>query len=214
MSEPSAPSAPAGWYQDPQNPSVQRYWDGQQWVAAVADVVSAPEQPGVAPTAKPKPVWLRWWFITGVAVVGLLVIGGVAAALSPKTKPAAAPAAASVPSSTPAPAPTLSDLPDTPIYDVPKPADFKLTVKVTSKQCFGSAGCNVEYKVLMTIVNDVTFDPSTTYDVTFNVRGDEDGPIIDTTEVTGTEYTVPEGSASTPSSATKLTAVVTSVDSQ
>lgn len=29
------PSAPAGWYPDPQNPGQQRYWDGSAWSSAV-----------------------------------------------------------------------------------------------------------------------------------------------------------------------------------
>jgi hypothetical protein len=28
-----APQAPAGWYQDPQNPGQQRYWNGVEWLA-------------------------------------------------------------------------------------------------------------------------------------------------------------------------------------
>lgn len=33
MSEPSQPPIPAGWYPDPANPGMQRYWDGVAWGA-------------------------------------------------------------------------------------------------------------------------------------------------------------------------------------
>ncbi|MFE6967106.1 DUF4352 domain-containing protein [Agromyces sp. NPDC057679] len=49
-------SAPAGWYPDPENPSQQRWWDGQQWgqpAVAQAPVVtaSAPQPVGYADLA-------------------------------------------------------------------------------------------------------------------------------------------------------------------
>lgn len=39
-------TTPAGWYQDPQDPSLQRYWDGSTWTqhtAPAATVVASPE---------------------------------------------------------------------------------------------------------------------------------------------------------------------------
>lgn len=30
-----AQQVPAGWYPDPQNPAVKRYWDGMQWTQSV-----------------------------------------------------------------------------------------------------------------------------------------------------------------------------------
>jgi hypothetical protein len=33
------------------------------------------------------------------------------------------------------------------IDDTPEPSDFELTVKTLSKQCFGSAGCNITYRI-------------------------------------------------------------------
>jgi hypothetical protein len=40
MSEPSQPPTPAGWYPDPANPGMQRYWDGTTW-GATAPVAPA-----------------------------------------------------------------------------------------------------------------------------------------------------------------------------
>lgn len=58
-------------------------------------------------------------------------------------------------------------------------------------------------------------DPSITYDVTYVVKGDESGPIIDTLEVTGDQYSQPsEQDASTESNKVKLTARVVTVSPQ
>jgi ketosteroid isomerase-like protein len=40
------PSAPAGWYPDPDRPGQQRWWDGAQW--------SRPSEPPQAPALEPK----------------------------------------------------------------------------------------------------------------------------------------------------------------
>lgn len=94
----------------------------------------------------------------------------------------------------------------------PTVRDFKVAVKVTEKDCFGSAGCLVTYTINLAYTGAETLDPSTSYDVTYEVRGPEDGPSIDTLTVTGGEYDVPsDNTVTTPSSATKLTAVVTDV---
>ncbi len=36
MSVPIPSSSPAGWYQDPAQPGMRRYWDGQQWTEHLA----------------------------------------------------------------------------------------------------------------------------------------------------------------------------------
>lgn len=96
----------------------------------------------------------------------------------------------------------------------PKPSDFALRVKTLDKQCFGSAGCNVVYRVELAY-HGPTLDPDTTYEVTYEVRGPEDGAQVGTLEVTGTKYTEPdEVVASTSSASTKLTAKVTEVAEQ
>lgn len=104
--------------------------------------------------------------------------------------------------------------PPAPTNVAAKPKDFRLTVKITGKQCFGSAGCLIDYKIVVSNAAALYYDPSVTYDVTFEVRGGEDGPVIDTTEMTGTSYDVPTGHVSTSSSKAKITAKVTAVEAQ
>jgi len=92
----------------------------------------------------------------------------------------------------------------------PQPADFVLTAKVLEKSCFGSAGCNVQYRIEVTY-NGAPLDPSKTYEVTYEVNGGED-PEINTLEVTGTKYSADDReSIGTKSSKTELTVTVTSV---
>lgn len=128
----------------------------------------------------------------------------------------AAPNKAAPSSSTSAPAPTATPEPsseDTPTPDAfvaPKPSDFTITIKVRSKDCFGSAGCIVEVRP------DFAYDgpPLTTgYDITYQYKGDEDGPVIATATVDedGT-VTFDDESIDTPSKATKITAKVTAVE--
>jgi hypothetical protein len=95
---------------------------------------------------------------------------------------------------------------------VPKARDFTLTVKTLEKTCFGSAGCNITYRIEVGY-NGPTLDPSNTYEVVYEVRGGEDGPQINTLTVEGDQSSVDsEESISTSSASKKLTAVATSVD--
>jgi hypothetical protein len=82
-------------------------------------------------------------------------------------------------------------------------------VKVRSKECFGSAGCNLTYRI----------DPSYSgapldgaWSVTYEVKGGEDGPQINTFTLDGDQASFDsEESISTSSSSKKLTARVTDV---
>jgi hypothetical protein len=85
-------------------------------------------------------------------------------------------------------------------------------VKTLSKQCFGSAGCNITYRIEVGY-DGPPLDPSNTYEVVYEVRGGEDGPQVNTLTVEGDQSSVDsEESISTSSAGRKLTAVVTSVD--
>ncbi|UQU62035.1 hypothetical protein COUCH_23655 [Couchioplanes caeruleus] len=93
----------------------------------------------------------------------------------------------------------------------PAKSDIVLTPKVTEKHCFGSAGCNVDVKVKMAYGGPV-LSADDTFEVTYEVTGDEDGPVIGTLEVTGDQYTSQEESLSTRSSGTKISIKVTDVE--
>lgn len=106
-----------------------------------------------------------------------------------------------------APAPPAPE----PVAYVPKPSDFSLAVKILEKDCFGSAGCLITYRI------DVSYggpalDPATEYEVIYEVSGDEDGPITNTFTVQGDSASVDkEEDASTKNSKVKLTAKVIEV---
>lgn len=164
------------------------------------------------------------WIIAGAAVLVLLLcFGGCSALLATSSgeEPSDSKAASAAPQAHPttsapttAAAPTTASATTAPAflaYDTPTKSDFKLKVKVLKKQCFGSAGCNITYRIGVTYTGDGDLDPSKTYEVTYQVKGAED-PIINTFEVTGDSASVQEEEmASTKRSSDKLTAVVTDV---
>ncbi|MEV5766011.1 hypothetical protein AB0L34_15780 [Micromonospora sp. NPDC052213] len=173
-----------------------------------------------APRKKPQVRWI----IAGVAVLVLLLcFGGCSALLATtsgdepvadKTATPAAPqahSATSAPTTAAAPTAPATTAPPAPAYGTPTKSDFKLKVKILKKQCFGSAGCNITYRIDVTYTGDVDLDPSKTYEVTYQVKGAED-PIINTFEVSGDSASVQqEEMAGTKRSGDKLTAVVTDV---
>ncbi|MFC6155382.1 hypothetical protein [Kribbella jiaozuonensis] len=101
-----------------------------------------------------------------------------------------------------------------PAYATPTAKDFKLAVKVLKKECFGSAGCNLTYRILVTY-GGADLDPTLTYEVVYEVRGGEDGPVTNTLTVTGDTSSVDEEEfVSTKSRSTKLNAIATEVTSR
>jgi hypothetical protein len=91
------------------------------------------------------------------------------------------------------------------------PKDFTITLKIKSKECFGSAGCNVTYEPKLTIVGpDV--DENGSYEITYEIRGGEDGADVDTIELEAGQYRTVDGLAQTSSQSAKLTAVITEVE--
>lgn len=92
----------------------------------------------------------------------------------------------------------------------PKAEDFIIAIKVLEKKCFGSAGCNVTFRI------DPAYSgaaDSSSTEVTYEVLGGED-PIINTFTIdsAGTASFDSEEFVSTPSSGGELTAKVTNVD--
>lgn len=95
-------------------------------------------------------------------------------------------------------------------YYTPVAKDFKLTVKVLSKKCFGSAGCNITFRVVVAYSGE-PIDPSESYEVIYDVKGGEE-PYTNTLTVTGDESSVDsEESISTEDKTDTISAVVTEV---
>lgn len=98
-----------------------------------------------------------------------------------------------------------------PQYATPKAGDFKITVKILEKKCYGSAGCLVTFRIDPQYTG-APLDPSVTWLVTYEVRGVEDGPMVNTFEVTGDEASFDsEENAQTPTTTVKLSVKVTEI---
>lgn len=140
---------------------------------------------------------------TGGAVVGGAVGGdstGTASGIAgTSTSEAIEPAAEEETSTQPAPAPA----------GITKD-NFTVDVKTLSKQCFGSAGCNVEIRLV--VAGDASIK-GTEVELSIEVSGDESGPLIETITIDEDgQYTQPELVVSTKSSKTKVKATITDVE--
>jgi hypothetical protein len=95
----------------------------------------------------------------------------------------------------------------------PKPKDFKVGIKVLEKQCFGSAGCSITFRIIPSYVGSQPFPDEGRTEVTYVVTGGEDD-ITNTFEIDseGTAHFDEEEFVDTSSSSRKLVAKVTEVD--
>lgn len=147
------------------------------------------------------------------AVLVLLCLGGVAVAAfrEPENKAARV---ATVPDvgvrPTPSPSPLAAPSP-TPTAAL-SAADVKLTVKVTDKQCFGSAGCNVEFEIRAGWPVDA-IPSGGECEVTYELRGASDPQIGTLTMRDDGQFSQDSFNfAQTPKRSSKLTARVTEVE--
>ena len=148
------------------------------------------------------------WLIALAAFGAGLVVGS--AASDSGDEPGSQTAATNRPAATAATTPETTQPPATSAEPTAK--DFRLGVKILEKSCFGSAGCNITYRVEVAY-DGPTLDPGRTYEVLYEVRGGDDGPQINTLTVDGDQSSVDsEETISTGSASRKLTAVATSVD--
>lgn len=63
-------AAPAGWYPDPNDPSQDRYWDGERWTEQTRH--RQPE--GFVKAYRRLPAWVQW----GIPILAVLLIIGIA----------------------------------------------------------------------------------------------------------------------------------------
>lgn len=157
--------------------------------------------------------------ITIVAAVGGLIVGtGLGATAQPEVVTEPAPTVTVT--ATPAPAPTVTVTKTAAPPPPPKvttfegtPADFVVDLTITEQKCFGSAGCNVNYRVETPAYIGTAPLPTTgTIEVTYKVLGAED-PIMESFTVSdGQVRWTEEGYASTQNADVELTAEVTAVN--
>lgn len=177
--------------------------------------IPQPPPPPIPKTAKTK----RFGFLA-LTLVGLsaLLVGSAVGALSDSDDPTAgkpiATATATVTKTAQAsadPVPEPEPEPTTDTY-TPKKSDFVVKVKITDKQCFGSAGCSIDYKITPQYAGSGELPDTGVIEVTFEILGDED-PITGSFTVEGgqVEYDK-EGFMSTPRSSTKVTSKITDVE--
>lgn len=193
-------TTPPNWTPPPvpgQQPEPTSYWPPQQQ------------------TPPPAPKTTRQRLIIAGALVAAIVVGGFALAAADKgPTPGAKPTAQTAWDREQAQrkiAGTVDPTPEPTEGPTPIAASFELTPKITDKACFGSAGCNVTFEVNVGY-SGPELDPSDTWRITYEVSGVEDGPLIGTIELTGTQYEQPTENVSTTSSKSKLKIKVTEVE--
>jgi hypothetical protein len=71
-------------------------------------------------------------------------------------------------------APTTTTPPTTVGAYTPTPADFQIEIIETERSCFGSAGCNVGYKINPTYTGAQHADPKRTFTVIYEITGGDD----------------------------------------
>lgn len=181
---------------------------------------AAPAAPAVVPEpAAPVKKRLSNKVVIGAAAAIIAAIVGtgvvvVQAVNSGDDKPAATASESSTPSEDPAT--TVADEPDPdpePTFTTPTADDFTISLRTTSRQCFGSAGCNITVEPTLTytgLTDDL--DPDAVYQITYEITGDESGPIVKTAELSDqTTLNYTPTSLSTKSSSTKLSVEITDI---
>ncbi|HVV20806.1 MAG TPA: hypothetical protein VHF06_15330 [Pseudonocardiaceae bacterium] len=88
------------------------------------------------------------------------------------------------------------------------PAMFKVDLRITDKECFGSAGCDISYRPSVTFTNDLDALDGLSGEITYQVTGDTSGTQIHTIDFDGEQMTYDEETAQTASSSSKLVATV------
>lgn len=92
-----------------------------------------------------------------------------------------------------------------------RPSDLALSVKVSEKQCFGSAGCNVQFTIKADLLTNIEIEGPC--EVTYEVKG-LDGPQTNTLTVYDSDNFTQDGFqfGMTETSKVKLSARVTDVE--
>lgn len=171
-------------------------------------------QPPAAPRPAPsRGVWiaslLMAWAV-GIAVgVGVAFGAGAEESAADAAESTTAPAtkAAKRTTTTRTTTTTTTTQPPAP----PEAGDFAIGITVLEKECFGSAGCLVTFRIKPTYKGTSVLDDTTTYTVVYEIAGGDE-PQVNRFTITGDTASFPaEEMIRTPSSSAKLVAKATSV---
>ncbi|MEU6279747.1 hypothetical protein [Streptomyces sp. NPDC047028] len=148
--------------------------------------------------------------IAAVVATGIVVVN----TRSDDGRPAASAAATPTHEDAAATAATETDPAST--YSEVDASSFTIKLKTTKRQCFGSAGCNMTVEPDLTFLGDSeSIDPDAVYEITYEIHGDESGPVVETAELTDqTSLNYTPSVISTASSGTKVSVEITDVSSQ
>lgn len=151
---------------------------------------------------------------SAVAVIAAVVATGIVVVQSADS--GSKPAAASTSSAPAEEAVTAAEEPaPTPTYAVVDADSFTIDLKTKSRQCFGSAGCNLTVEPNLTYVGIGDIDPDAVYEITYEIRGDESGPVIATAELSNeTSLNYTPSLISTASAGAKVSVEITDVTVQ
>lgn len=100
-----------------------------------------------------------------------------------------------------------------PTFDEIDTDSFTMKLRTTKRQCFGSAGCNVTVEPDLSYVGfSEDIDPEAVYEITYEITGDESGPVIQTAELSNkTSLNYTPTLITTASASTKVSVEITDV---
>jgi len=154
---------------------------------------------------------------SAVAVIAAVVATGVVVVQSrpDESKPTAAakPTASAKSNAQDEGAVTTEEPEPEPSYSEVDADSFVIGLKTTARHCFGSAGCNVTVEPDLTYLGDSEgIDPDAVYEITYEIHGDESGPVIETAELSDeTTLNYTPSMISTASAGTTVSAEITDV---
>jgi hypothetical protein len=175
----------------------------------------APDFPPPVPPAAPAPKKNHTNAIiigAAVAIIATIITTGIVVVQSTNddSKPATTSTASSAPDEdVVTPAAEESER----TYAALTAADFTMELRTTERQCFGSAGCNVTVEPTLSYVGEWNgVDPDAVYSITYEIRGDKSGPVIETAELSDeTSLSYTPTLISTVSSSKKVSVKITDV---
>ncbi|CAM5607719.1 MULTISPECIES: hypothetical protein [Streptomyces] len=174
-----------------------------------------PPMPAAPPPVPPARKQPRNWVVIGSAAAVIAAVIGtgvyVVNAEEDDSKPASVSKSSSPDDDT---VTAAADAPDPePTYTEVDADSFTIKLRTTEKQCFGSAGCNVTVEpelIYLGVSGDI--NPDAVYDITYEIRGDESGTVIETAELSNqTSLNYSETAISTASRGATVSVKITGV---